>query len=411
MTRLMKTLVLAMLCSGLAALPATAQTPSQLQAQITALQAQITALQNAIPDCMTTASGAGSVDDVIFTGCNVHVQNGQGSTASSNNVGNLIIGYNESSGSPARGASHNVVIGPYHSYSSYGGLVAGYRNKVSGAYASVSGGKLNEASSHYASVSGGEVNTASGFAASVSGGKYNEATDRWASVSGGQYNEASGGHASAGGDTTNTSAIAALPALSACMDIVSVSGQDVDDVVFSGCNVHVQNGSGSTNNSNGVGNLIIGYNEDDVLVGDGHSTYGDNDRGGSHHVVIGPEHSYSSYGGLVAGIANTVSDEYASVSGGQSNTASGYSASVSGGFANTASGSSASVSGGHTNEANANTASVSGGRDNEASDVAASVNGGYGNEASGDYGSVSGGLNRTASGIYDWRAGTLFETD
>ena len=76
----MKALVLVMLCGGLTALPSTAQTPS--------LQAQITALQNAIPDCMATASGAGTVDDVIFTGCNVHVQNGQGSTASSNSVGN-----------------------------------------------------------------------------------------------------------------------------------------------------------------------------------------------------------------------------------------------------------------------------------------------------------------------------------
>ena len=95
MTRLMKTLVLTVVCGSLAALPATAQTHSELQDQIDALQGQITALQNAFPDCMTTASGAGSVDDVIFTGCNVHVQNGQGETDSSNGVGNLIIGYNE----------------------------------------------------------------------------------------------------------------------------------------------------------------------------------------------------------------------------------------------------------------------------------------------------------------------------
>ena len=154
MSRLMKTLVLTMVCGGLAALPATAQTPGELQAQIDTLQAHITTLQGRMsavegdmPDCMTTASGAGSVDDVIFAGCNVHVRNGQGSTASSNSVGNLIVGYNESGGgSPARGGSHNVVIGPEHSYSSYGGLVAGYQNTVSGAYASVSGGRFNEAS-------------------------------------------------------------------------------------------------------------------------------------------------------------------------------------------------------------------------------------------------------------------------
>ena len=263
MTRLMKTLVLVMLCSGLAALPATAQTHSQLQAQINALQAQMGALQgqmaqvsnmlqgqiaqinnalqghiaqtnNAlqghivqmatlqslinsvaadIPDCMTTASGASAVDDVIFTGCNVHVQNGQGSTASSNGVGNLIIGYNEDDvfinpGHPAYGpnagdGSHNVVIGPEHSYFSYGGLVAGYSNTVSGDYASVSGA-YNTASGIMASISGGWYNTASGTYASVSGGESNEASGTSASVSGGFGNEASGTRASVSGGDSRT---------------------------------------------------------------------------------------------------------------------------------------------------------------------------------------------------------------
>ena len=242
MTRLMKTLVLVMLCGGLAALPAAAQTHSQLQAQINALQAQMGALQGQIaqtnnalqghmahmvtlqsqingvaadiPDCMTTASGAGAVDDVIFTGCNVHVQNGQGSTASSNGVGNLIIGYNEDDvfinpghpayGPNARGGSHNVVIGPEHSYFSYGGLVAGYSNTVSGDYASVSGGADNTASGIMASISGGWYNTASDYYTSVSGGESNEASGTTASVSGGFGNEASGTRASVSGGDSRT---------------------------------------------------------------------------------------------------------------------------------------------------------------------------------------------------------------
>ena len=189
MSRLMTTLVLTMVCGGLAALPATAQTPSELQAQITALQAQITAQQGQIatlqsqitgveadiPDCMTTAAGAGTINDVIFSGCNVHVQNGQGQTNSRNRVGNLIIGYNERVGTPARGGSHNVVIGQRHSYSSHGGLVAGYNNTLSAKYASVIGGRNNEASGFGASVSGGRNNEASGDYASVSGGRDNTA--------------------------------------------------------------------------------------------------------------------------------------------------------------------------------------------------------------------------------------------
>ncbi len=212
MSRLMKTLVLTMVCGGLAALPATAQTPKELQDQIDALQAQITALQSwspvvasGLPACMTTASGAGSVDDVIFTGCNVHVRNGQGETDSSNSVGNLIIGYNEILADfPVRVGSHNVVIGPQHSYLSYGGLVAGWGNTVSGHFASVSGGKDNEASGDFASVSGGFNNEGSDFAASVSGGKLNEASHRYANVSGGELNTASGFAASVSGGRNRT---------------------------------------------------------------------------------------------------------------------------------------------------------------------------------------------------------------
>ena len=354
MTRLMKTLVLAMLCSGLAALPATAQTHSQLQAQINALQAQMGALQGQmatlqqahmaqmatlqslingvaadIPDCMTTALGAGAVDDVIFKGCNVHVQNGHGGTDSSNGVGNLIIGYNEigGSGSPARSGSHNVVIGPGHSYSSYGGLVTGWGNTVSGEYSSVSGGQFNKASGWTASVSGGSYNVASGYAASVSGGQ----------------------------DNTASGDFAILPAVPDCMTTAPGAGA-VDDVIFTGCDVHVQNGHGSTDSNNGLGNLIIGYNEH----------VGSLIRNGSHNVVIGSDHSYSSYGGLVAGYSNTVSEAFASVSGGKNNTASG---------------------------------------------VAASVSGGYMNEASGDRASVSGGSDRTASGLHNWRAGGLSQSN
>ena len=37
-----------------------------------------------------------------------------------------------------------------------------------------------------------------------------------------------------------------------------------DDVYFTGCNVHVVSGSGATEGEvNGLGNLIVGYNEDD----------------------------------------------------------------------------------------------------------------------------------------------------
>jgi hypothetical protein len=134
-------------------------------------------------------------NDVIFEGCNVHVRSGAGATeAPVNGLGNLIVGYNESSPGPPenRTGSHNLVVGPRHTYSSYGGFVAGFNNAVTGPSASVSGGFSNTASDSYAGVSGGIVNTASGVAASVSGGSANTASGNFASVSGGSHGSATG---------------------------------------------------------------------------------------------------------------------------------------------------------------------------------------------------------------------------
>jgi hypothetical protein len=160
------------------------------------------------------------------------------------------------------------------------------------------------------------------------------------------------------------------------------------DFVFTGVNVHVRSGSGATDGTiNGLGNLIVGYNEARSLG---------SDKSGSHNLVVGPNHNYTSYGGLVAGYQNTISGGWASVSGGRNNTASGNYSSVSGGFANIASGMQSSVSGGGANTASGDYSSVSGGG---------------GNTASGSSSSVSGGLARSVSGLNDWRAGGLFEDD
>jgi hypothetical protein len=188
------------------------------------------------------------------------------------------------------------------------------------------------------------------------------------------------------------------------------------DFVFTGVNVHVRSGSGSTSGTiNGLGNLIVGYNEA--------RSFG-SDKSGSHNLVVGPRHNYTSYGGLVVGVENTISGYFASISGGYGNHASGLWSSVSGGEDNTASGSYASVSGGYGNEASGSYASVSSGEDNTASGTYASVSGGESNTAGGDYASVSsgqyntadgdwssvsGGYLRSVSGVYDWRAGELFE--
>ena len=199
------------------------------------------------------------------------------------------------------------------------------------------------------------------------------------------------------------------------------------NIIFSGANIHIVSGSGSTNdnfNFTGLGNLIIGYDEDPSTAGfpiiPQPPPLAPGDRGGSHNLVIGRFNRFPfAFGGFVAGEANTIRGEgtsvsggglntasnlLASVSGGRSNTASALYSSVSGGESNTAtnsgsptSGIGASVSGGGGNTASGHDASVSGGERNTAFDEGSSVTGGFGNTA-GSFVTFQGGLDATVSG-------------
>jgi hypothetical protein len=160
-------------------------------------------------------------------------------------------------------------------------------------------------------------------------------------------------------------------------------------LTISGVNVQIVNGLGSTETQNGLGNLVVGYNEP---RGDG-----TDNRMGSHNIITGIYNNYASSGGIVGGHGNSLNgrEEFAV---GYFNTASGNQASVSGGYSNTASGDLSSVSGGYFNTASGYFASVSGGNRNTASGPYASVSGGYANAANAYFTSVSGGEYNTASG-------------
>jgi hypothetical protein len=163
------------------------------------------------------------------------------------------------------------------------------------------------------------------------------------------------------------------------------------EVVITGANLRIVNGLRSTATANGLGNLLVGYNEprDD----------GDHEHTGSHNVVVGQGHNFSSFGGLVVGRQNAIHGAFASVSGGFDNTASGDSASVSGGIFNRAKGPNTSISGGFDNTASGNAAVVSGGDGNTASGNTAVASGGHGNTASGHTAAISGGEANTARGF------------
>ena len=208
---------------------------------------------------------------------------------------------------------------------------------------------------------------------------------------------------------------------------------------FSGVNLQIVNGIGG--GVNGMGNLVVGYNDPPGISrgafcsdgqfdnqGDCESngrTWSNSQRTGSHNLITGSGNSYTTQGGVVFGFENVINaDFYATVTGGSGNVASGQSSSISGGFRNLSTGLNSSISGGRTNIASGDNSSVSGGEGNNASGRGSSlsgglinfatadfssVSGGSFNSANGDNSNVSGGTNRTASGINDWVAGSLFE--
>jgi hypothetical protein len=167
-----------------------------------------------------------------------------------------------------------------------------------------------------------------------------------------------------------------------------VSG-GANEVVITGANLRVVNGLGSTETTNGLGNLIVGYNEPRQFSVP-------NVRTGSHNVVVGQGHNFSSFGGLVVGLDNEIRGEFSTVTGGL------------GGFAI---GRAATVSGGSNNRANGELSVVSGGAGNMANAVQSVVSGGLDNDADGRFSVVSGGRNRAAPGENNWVAGPLFANE
>lgn len=137
--------------------------------------------------------------------------------------------------------------------------------------------------------------------------------------------------------------------------------------------LQIVNGSGSTYLANGTGNLLLGYAQPWLFT----------DRQGSHNLVVGDGHNWTvaATGGVVAGHANYLH------------------------------GNAASILGGENNQAGGRAAVVVGGGKNDAAGAISVVGGGYDNEAFGFAGSTCGGTDRASDGDYDWSAGSLWQDD
>ena len=204
-----------------------------------------------------------------------------------------------------------------------------------------------------------------------------------------------------------------LTALEALLAHFTVAG---DRLVISGMNLQVVNGEGATGTVNGLGNVIIGYDESSENKNDEPT----DDKTGSHNLVIGTEHTYTSFGGLVAGNDNSIENEGGVVLGGQlnsatgalavvvsgeSNIASGFRSAIVGGSSNIASGEDSVIAGGTFNRSIARESFVGAGVSNDAQGFASSVTGGQFNRAVGERSSISGGSDNVALGAASSIAG------
>lgn len=305
--------------------------------------------------------------DVIFEGVNLHLRNGLGTTATTNRLGNLVVGYDEAGPhGNERDGSHNVVVGSGHNYRSSGGLVTGQGNQVLEPDAAVLGGTANIAGSPagaivggsnnnlqvdeltdpagaYAVVIGGDDNTAGNTSSVVVGGQSNTAAQSWSVILGGHENDT---HFDAG-------------------DLPQYWGTVVG----------------------GRGNLVD--IDGGVVVG------------GVDNYVTGDIDGDNAYAAILGGSDNTAAGTYAVVVGGKTGLAIATNATVAGGQSNTALAEDASTFGGIDNSANAGNATVCGGFNNIAVADSAVVVGGEDGTASHSYSLITGGLGKVTTANHD----------
>ena len=147
---------------------------------------ELAALDEVMPHLKYEAAGVGGKPTIQFSGVNMQIVNGKGETYSTNGEGNLVIGYDENEGKHPQTGSHNLILGFEQTFTSFGGIVGGYDNTITGPYASVTGGSANVASEDYATVSDGYKNTASGEYSLVGGGRENKAKGNFSALLGGR---------------------------------------------------------------------------------------------------------------------------------------------------------------------------------------------------------------------------------
>ena len=190
-------------------------------------------------------------------------------------------------------------------------------------------------------------------------------------------------------------AIASLAPLLSLVPVAERSSFGQDTWNLSGLNVRLDNGAGTTYGaSNGLGNLILGYNESEGGHRDAEGNYMEGEvRVGSHNLVVGAGHTYGSNGSFLGGYNNALFGQGSAVLSGQASLVTGMWSAILGGLDNRATATNTCISGGHSNTASGDRASVSGGLLNTSAGIATSILGGQYMQVSEQYETASGQYN------------------
>ncbi len=315
-----------------------------------------------------TDSGVGGKPTITFTGVNVQVVSGSGSTSGAvNGEGNVVIGYAEDTSGHSQTGSNDLIVGSENGWKSYGEIVGGFKNQASGKYATAVGDD-NSAAGAY-SLTAGEVNKASGSASAAIAGEHNLASGDWSDVSGGEFNLASDPFSAiSGGCDGVAGTAAALTGACGSTGYESISGGVINRAqgLFSSVS------AGQQNQATGY-STAVGGGDHNIAGGSGSGNFA-SVTGGGGNVANGDEST------IAGGQYNLTTDDDSFIAAGCDNLA-GTGTAPSGDCVNSDSGledGHDAILGGLTNATTALGSSVSGGENNKATGQASSILGGNG---------------------------------
>ena len=188
-------------------------------------------------------------------------------------------------------------------------------------------------------------------------------------------------------DELETRLLAATAQLADVAPVMTYFSVQDGDVLLTGTNLRIVSGTGTIDDGGqltGLGNLIVGYGQ----------ASGQEATNGSHNLIVGTNHSYTSHSGIVSGRGHDLRSEAGAIIGGRANEAldEPYGVVV-GGSNNIVRSNTATIVGGYQNTTSGpqGHSLVLGGHENVGGGIAGVIVGGLANQNQGQWATIVGG--------------------